>query len=193
MLGNRRIISSVVIALAVALSLPVFAGAETWNNSAGDKPHPEVAQQLKTLKGTAMDLHRQADKLQSYSMNSMLSWRTHSDQQTLVKEHINQLGKMLAELENQKHVANENQRLAIEQVRPHLVGAAQNLTQAMELVNDDRINVRFADYADAVSNLYDHSEMMSEKLDTILDYENSRLRLESLELQPVTDAPSPTA
>jgi uncharacterized protein YdiU (UPF0061 family) len=185
MLQSRRILSSVVIALAVVLSLPALAGAETWN-SAADKPHPEVADQLKGFKRKAVDLRRAADSLQSFTGNGQLSWQSHAHQQTELKEHINQMGQMLAELESQKHVASDTQRMAMEQVRPHLVAAAQNLTQAMELVEERRSHIRHLDYAEAVRNLYDHSENLFEKLDTILDYEKSKLRFESMEFQPAS-------
>lgn len=192
MLGSRRILSSVVLALAVILALPGFAGAETWNQSAGSKPHPEVAEQLKDFKFTAVALQHEADRLQTLTRNPLLSWQSHSYQHTTVKEHINKMGKMLTELESQKPVASETQRLAIEQVRPHLAEAAQKLTEAMELVQERRGHVRLPDYSQAVGDLYEHTQLLSEKLDTILDYENSRLRFESLELQPAV-APSPAA
>jgi hypothetical protein len=186
MLQSSRILSSTVVALAVALSMPVLAGAEMWKAPPGGNPHPEVAEQLKDFKGKAVELRDEADYLNTYARDKQMSWQSHADRQITAKEQINQLGKMLAELESQKHLASDAQRMAIEQVRPHLVAAARNLTEAMEMVAERRSHVRHSDYARAVRNLYEQSQAMHEKLDTILDYENSKLRFESLELQPAS-------
>ena len=61
---------------------------------------------------------------------------------------------------------------------------AQNLTQAIELVNERRSNVHWGEYGEAVSNIYDHADALHTKLDTILDHENARVHLDGLEIQP---------
>jgi hypothetical protein len=65
------------------------------------------------------------------------------------------------------------------------VPVAENVTLAIELVNERRNNIHWGEYADAVSDIYAHAESLDSKLDTILDYEDGRLRFERLELQSV--------
>jgi len=96
------------------------------------------------------------------------------------------MGKTLAELEALKPLASENQGMAIEHARPHLVSVAQNLTQSIELVQENRNNVHWGEYGEAVSNLYVHADALHTKLDTILDYADAKMRLDSLELQPAS-------
>jgi len=183
MMQNRRFLSLAALALAVVLAVPVVAGAEMLAES---KPHPEVAKQLKEFKSKAGDLRREADQLNSFSNNRQLSWQSHAYQQSETREHINQLGRMLAQLENQKAQASETQRIAIEQARPHLAAAALNLTQAIEMLNERHSHIGQADYIEALRDLYAHSDSLCQKLDAILDYENSKLRFESLNLQPAS-------
>jgi hypothetical protein len=182
---NRLFISSSVITVLLVGFLASSAGAET----ATFQRSSEVAEQLADFKRTAWELRREADALNSVTPSKRLSWQSHTYRLDALKDHVNEMGKTLAALEAQKSAATEGQRMAIEYVRPHLVSVAQNVTQAIELVNEDRKNVHWGEYAEAVSNIYDHADALHGKLDTILDhedarmdYENARMRFETLEL-----------
>jgi hypothetical protein len=59
---------------------------------------------------------------------------------------------------------------------------AEELTQALNLLSDDRKSVYRSPYTDTVSNLYDHAESLYETVDTIMDYENARSRLSNLDV-----------
>ena len=186
-LTTRRFIASSAVTVLLMGLVAASAMAE-----ADIRPrNSEVTQQLADLKSTASELRREADTLNSMTPNKRLSWQSHTYSLDTLKEHVNDMGKTLTELEAQKPAATESQKMAIEYARPHLVSIAQNVTQAIELVNEDRNNVHWGEYAEAVSNIYDHADALHGKLDTILDYENAktdyedaRLRFESLELQP---------
>jgi hypothetical protein len=80
-------------------------------------------------------------------------------------------------------VANQNQVIAIEQARPHLESIAQNLTAAIESINESRPNIHSTEYAEAVDSVYAHTDELHTKVDTILDYDAARTRLDKLELQ----------
>lgn len=176
--ANKSLISSLLTALlSVTAVNTALAESTTFHN-------PEVSTQLKDLKRTASAMRDEADALKSMTMNKRLSWQSHTDRLTTLKKHVNEMGKSLADLENQKAAATEEQTLAIEQARVHLVPVAQNLTQAIELVNERRTSVHWGEYGDAVSDIYAHAEALHAKLDTILYYEDARLRFDRLELQP---------
>jgi hypothetical protein len=76
--------------------------------------------------------------------------------------------------------------MAIENARPHLVGVAQEVTEAIDLLSEDRRSVYWPPYSDAVSNIYNHATSLHETVDTILDYEQARIRLLELDLSPST-------
>jgi len=177
--ANKLLMTSsfLVVLLSVAVVNTALAEPVSLHN-------PEVTTQLKDFRSTAAAMRDEADSLKSMTMNKRLTWQSHTDRLITLKNHVNDMGKSLAALENQKGIATEGQTMAIEQARHHLVPIAENLTQAIELVNERRTNVHWGEYGDAVSEIYAHADALHTKLDTILDYEDARLRFDLLELQP---------
>lgn len=143
----------------------------------------QVGDRLADFKRTAYQLRRQAETLNA-GRNSRVSWQTHSYHLQSLTDHVNQLGTSLAELEASKPTANENQRLAIEHARPHLVSIAQSVTRATELLKDNRGSIHFPEYGEAAGDIYDDADTLHTKLDAILDFEDAKARLDELELQP---------
>lgn len=171
--------SLLTVLLLVGMADSAVAGSSTLHS-------PHVAKQLADFKRTAFQMRREADALKSMTPHKRLSWQSHTHRLDALKNHVNSMGRSLAELEAQKAIATEGQALAVERARLHLVSVAQNLTQAIELVNEDRNNVHRGEYGEAVSDIYTHAEALHTKLDTILDYENARMRFDRLELQPAS-------
>ena len=168
--------------LVLALTASAFGDTAKQSEAA----RLQVADQLSDFKRTAFEMRREADTLRSFTQSKQLSWQSHTYQLSALKEHVNELGRTLAELEAQKPMASENQVMAIEHARLHLVPVAQNLTQAIELVNDNRSNVHWTEYAGAVKDIQAHADELHNKVDTILDYEAARMRLDNLELAPTS-------
>ena len=143
-----------------------------------------IARELANLKRTVSEMRQHADTLNSFTSSKQLSWQSHTERLSTLKEHMNEMGKSLAELEAMKSTASDTQALAIEHARPHLTSVARNLTEAIELVNENRRNVYWSDYGEAVSDVYSHADALHTKLDAILDFDKARERLENLELEP---------
>jgi len=141
-----------------------------------------IADQLADFKSKASRLSQEADALQSH-VRQRLTWQSQSSRLGTIADHVNQMGKSLAELEAMKPMATDNQQMAIEHSRDHLVAISEHTTRAIELIKDNRHNVQFTEYGDTVNDLQAHAEVLHTKLDTILDFENARLRMEALELQ----------
>ena len=165
--------------LLFAVVVATSASAESRTKDA----QRQVADQLADFQRTASQLHREADTFNSRRL-SRVSWQSHSYHLENLAEQVNQLGLSLAELEAIKPAASENQRMAIEHARPHLVSIAQNTTRAIELLKDNRGSIHFAEYGDTASAIYDHADSLHTKLEAILDFEDAKARLDELELQP---------
>lgn len=172
--------SSLLTALLAGTLASVPARA---NVSEGvDNGHPDVASQLASFKQTALEMRRHADTLDSMTPSRQLNWTTHAQSLDTLKEQVNQLGRTLTNLEELKPQANEGQRMAIENARPHLVGVAEEVTRAIELLSDNRKNVYWLEYTETVNNLHSRAASLYETVDTIMDYENARIRLSNLDL-----------
>jgi len=174
-------LSGLALLIVAALSLPAAAERRVQDAEA----QRQVAERLDDFRITALKVQRQADILQSHR-NSPVSWQTHANQLADLTDHVNELGKSLSELEAMKSQASDAQRLAIEHARPHLVAIAQSTMRAIELLNENRGITRFPAYSEVASDIYDHANTLHTKLDVILDSENSKSRLDALELQPVS-------
>jgi hypothetical protein len=164
--------------LGILVSLP--ARAEVSEGI--DNGHPKVADQLASFKQTALEMRRHADRLDSMTSARQMHWTSHAQSLETLKTHVNQLGQTLTSLEELKPQANEGQRMAIENARPHLVEVAEQLTRAIDLLSDDRASVIWSPYTNTVSSLYNHADSLYETVDTIMDYEKSRMRLLDLDL-----------
>ena len=164
--------------LGVLASLP--ARAEVSEGI--DNGHPKVADHLASFRQTAFEMRRHADRLDSMTSARQMNWMSHAQSLETLKTHINRLGQTLTSLEELKPQANEGQRMAIENARPHLVGAAQELSRAIDLLSDDRRIVIWSPYTNTVSSLYNHADSLYETVDTIMDYEKSKIRLLNLDL-----------
>ncbi len=165
--------------LLTGMFVPLPARADVANEVMG---HPEVANQLAQFKQNAYDLRVQAEKLDALTPSRLVDWRSHAHNLEILKEQVNQLGQTLTNLEELKPQANEGQRMAIENARPHLVGVAQQVTEAIDLLAEDRGSVYWPPYTDTVNNIYNHATSLHETVDTILDYEQARIRLVDLDL-----------
>jgi hypothetical protein len=172
--------SALILALVVILAVSAFAERPRQSGTLQD----QVADQLADFKRTAYKLSHEADVLNLQTPSRHSGWQSHAQRLNTLKDHVNEMGKTLAELEVLKPFASESQGIVIEHARPHLVSVAQNVTQAIELVNENRRNVHSAEYREAVSSIYVHADALHAKLDTVLDFENAKMRLDALELHP---------
>lgn len=183
--------SSLLTSSVLTVLLLTTMVASAFANTAGQQESQrQVAEQLSDFKRNAFEMRREADALSVVTPGKRLHWQSHADKLSRLKGQVNNLGKSLANLEAQKPNAKEHQAMAIEQARPHLVAVADNLTRAIQLVNEDRNSTHGPEYADAVNEIYSHADALHNKLDTILDHDTSRMRLESLNLSPaITEGP----
>jgi hypothetical protein len=179
LLTNKFKIGLFAFTLLFVVAMATSASAE----SRTDDAQRQVADRLAEFQRTASQLRRQADTLIA-DRNSRLSWQTHSRHLGNLRDHVNELGRSLEELEAMRPAASENQRLAIEHAGRHLVSIAQSTTRAIELLNNQRRNIHFPEYGEVASDIYDHADTLHTKLDAILDFEDAKVRLDELELQP---------
>ena len=182
-LANKlRMVPAVALTvLFIGTLAPAAFGGTAQQNEAR---RLQISNQLIDFKRTAAEMRHEAHTLKSFTPYKNLHWQSHTNRLDVLKNQVNELGKTLAELEAMMPIASENQSLAIEHARPHLVSVAENLTKAIELVREDRSSVRWMEYADAVSSISVHADELHDKVDAILDYEDARMRLDNLELQP---------
>ena len=144
----------------------------------------KIDDMLADFESKAIQIRRDAAMLES-TRRSKLSWQTHSSHLSTMKEHINEMGKMLAALEAMKPKATLFQEKAIEAARPHLEDMAQRVEKGMKWLNEDRSSVSKAEYKDNLHGIWSSADQMYRNVDTIIDYHDARMRLHELTEEPV--------
>jgi uncharacterized surface protein with fasciclin (FAS1) repeats len=145
----------------------------------------KIDDMLAQFESKAIETRRDAAMLESKRRNRQLSWQTHTDKLSVMKEHISEMGKMLVELEGMKPKATLFQEKAIAAARPHLEDLAQRVEKAITWVNEDRKSISKTEYKDNLHGIWESSDKLYRDVDTIIDYHEARMRLSELTEEPV--------
>ena len=145
----------------------------------------KIDDMLAQFESKAIETRRDAAMLESKRRNRQLSWQTHIDKLSVMKQHVNEMGKMLTELEGMKPKATLFQEKAIEAARPHLEDLAQRVQKAITWVNEDRNSISKAEYRDNLDGIWNDADQLYRNVDTIIDYHEARMRLHELAEEPV--------
>lgn len=176
---KRKIILIASCAIAAMLLVPAVVSADT-NNSTRDAKVSQVADHLSTFEQQAAKVSRAADTLLLFTRDQQISWESHIYHLNNLRNGVNDMGRLLAELEEMKPQASEGQQMAIERARPHLVALAHETGEAINMVNAERWNIRQPEYKGTVADLSQHADGLYQTVDTIVDYHNANDRLKSL-------------
>jgi len=145
----------------------------------------KIDDKLAQFESRAIETRRDAAMLESKRRNRQLSWQTHADKLSVMKEHINEMGKMLAELEGMKPKATLYQEKAIEAARPPLEDMARRVGNALNWLNEDRRSIAKAEYRDNLHGIWVSSDALYRDVDTVIDYHEARMRLHELMEEPI--------
>jgi len=145
----------------------------------------KIDDKLAQFESRAIETRRDAAMLESKRRNRQLSWQTHADKLSVMKEHINEMGKMLAELEGMKPKATLFQEKAIEAARPPLEDMARRVGNALNWLNEDRRSIAKAEYRDNLHGIWVSSDALYRDVDTVIDYHEARMRLHELMEEPI--------
>jgi hypothetical protein len=177
-LNKTFLLSWLVVAV---LAAPAVLWADTNNSPPDPATIRETEDHLSTLEQQAAKVSRDAERLWSISRNHQTSWESHTYYLNTLREDVNEMGKLLAELEEMKPRTEEVHHMAIEQARPHLVALADDTSKAIGLVRAGSHSLRQPEYKETVAGLSQHADGLYRTVDTIVDYHNADDRLQRLE------------
>jgi len=149
---------------------PVSKAAQTSGEDS-----EQVSNLFSEAKTEAHELERDAELLDVFT-RSVLSWESHSRQISLIREHVNKAGEILAHLHEARDTAAPWQQQAIDQITPWLKELASNTQSAIEHLNEKRDDIRFraGEYQDyAVAN-YDLAKELAALISHYVDYERNK-------------------
>lgn len=147
---------------------------------------PQVAKiddMLADFEVKAADARRDAAFLESTRRSPRLTWQTHASNLNRMKDHINEMGKMLAELEGMKSQATLFQEKAIEAARPHLEDMAQRVEKGISWLTEDRESISKREYLDNLHGIWSSADTLCRNVDAIISYQEARMRLQEVARQ----------
>lgn len=139
----------------------------------------EASTLLKEVQSTATQLNRDADLLHSYTRGS-LSWESHVNQLSLVKDHINTMGKTLDRLQAIRHLMTPAQQNTLNSVMPTALILASHTEAAIEHLNDRDKPLWDSEYKNHLRGIWGRSGQVKEVVDLHLDIASTQDRLERL-------------
>jgi len=120
--------------LTAALALVgLMALIPGWTPAYGDSA--QVTSLLRRANTSATQLKNDSVEMESYA-RSQLQWQTHARQVNLIKEHVNNSGKILADLHEARDTAEPWQQEAIDRITPLLQELASNTTSIIDHLNE---------------------------------------------------------
>ena len=181
----RRIVSIGVITLFLASSLYALPKAPGSNQDGIATVNSYFIERstalLKDLQGVVGKLNRDAETLGSFSRSSGLSWQSHAHYLNNARDHINQVGSLLRELQGMRRGAAPWQLQAIDRITPIAAKAAAHTETAIKHLRDNQRRHFVPEYKDCLWMIQDRTAEMKQTVDNFLDYGETQRKL--LQLQ----------
>ena len=142
---------------------------------------------LSQAKNLATQAEEHADTLKSYT-TSGLSWESHASQLSAMREHVNDLGKVVSQLNDARAEGSPWQQEAIDRINPLLREMADHLTATINHLNDHKNQLQMQAYRDYTSANYDLASRTATVISDLVEYGKAKSKATSLEqkLEPPT-------
>ncbi|MBZ5688738.1 MAG: fasciclin domain-containing protein [Acidobacteriia bacterium] len=144
----------------------------------------KIGDMLARFESKAIEARREAETLESGRRHSW-NWQSHARHLGTMTDQVNEMGKILAQLEASKSQATLFQEKAVEAARPHLEDMARRVERAINWLNEDRRSTSRAEYKDNLHGLWVSADRLYTDVDTITDYHEARMRLNDLTQEPI--------
>ena len=170
-----RISACLVLLLAAFLYLlPVLQAAD---NPVPDSP--EVAELLTQAKSHALQLRDDAHLMHQFSLMN-LSWESHAEQIATIKDHVNNLGKVLKQMSDRQEFASPWQQSAIERITPLAQEMASNIETTIEHLNNNKSRLHMPQYKEYLSANSEVASSLSELISDYVTYGKSKSNYDQL-------------
>ena len=133
----------------------------------------EISKLLAHAQSHAMSLDNDADTLVAYT-RSNVGWQSHSSRLNDMKNDVNEMGKIVADMQQQRSEGSPWQQAAIDRVYPLLREMADALTATIKHLNDHPTQVNMPPYQDYVQSQYEVASRTASLVKDLVDYGRSK-------------------
>lgn len=169
-------------ALAAMLLWPGVVLSMAQNHNSQPLNVSAIADRLAEFERHTIDAKDASESLLSITSNPNVSWQSHASYLAMLRERVNDMGRLLAELENMKVQATELQQVAIEKARPPLAALAAEAERAIVIIRDGRQRILDPEYKDTIESMNRYSVQLYETVDASIEHDELHRRLEHDEL-----------
>lgn len=165
------------LALLVVTSLCLLPALQAAGEPAPDSA--EVTSLLAQAKTYSLRLTRDAEMMQTFA-NPRISWESHAGEINVIRGHINNLGKVLQQLNDAHSSASPWQRAAIDHIMPLARELASDIESTIDHINKNQTRLYTPVYRDYLKANYQVSSNLSRLISDYLAYGQSRAKYERL-------------
>jgi hypothetical protein len=170
-LTKSQLVVGVVVAF-LSLSLPgrVFALREKSD---------QLAQLLEEARTEAGELAKDADETESL-IRSDVSWQTHAVMLDNVKEHVNNMARIIDKLTAARSSGSELQEQAVDRILPLLKELATNTTNAINYLNENKTRPLGDPYTQYLRDNADTAHQLASTVSSLFEYEKTMNKMGEL-------------
>ena len=163
-------ITTYVTTLAVLLAALLSLSLSSYAASGAPEDSSQVAQLFSQAKSHAVALRLDAELMESFTL-SKTSWHTQADQIWQIRQHTNDLAKVIQQLNEVRETASPWQQEAIDRLNPMLTDLVASVTSMIHCVDEQSSNpIGAGTYRDCVRNNYNLSVEMAGLIRKFVDY-----------------------
>jgi len=137
---------------------------------------------LAEAKTEAIQLKQDASEMASFNLSN-LSWESHADKLTEIKEHVNKVGETVAQLNQARSGAAPWQQVAIDRVNPLMGELAPNVQATIGHLQNHREQLQRPDYKDYLTTTAELASRMAALVSDFVEYGEAKAKLEKLSLK----------
>lgn len=159
------------LAYLFALTLLLFVGVQ---RSPAETPDSEqISKLLADAKTHAVQAEDDAASLESFT-RSKVSWRQHVIELESMKRHVNEIGKIVADLQELEPQASAWQKQAIAQVSPLLRDMGSHLSKTIEHLNNNQTRIHMPEYMDYTRKNYQLAKQTANLIGDFIEYDQAQ-------------------
>ena len=177
---SRHLARTTLLAVALVAGLMLTARAVCAQNATAQTSRKDVSQLLEQSKAAAVQLEHDALVLESFTRGN-LSWRSHAEQLTKIKEHINTMGADVKRLQDLRPAAAPWQQQAIDRIVPFMVEMASLTESAIEHLNADPNKLHTPEYTEYLKDKAELATELSVLISDVVKYDRAKTKLAELE------------
>ena len=177
---SRHLVPTTLLAAALVAGLMFTARVVCAQDATAQTSQKEVSQLLEQSKAAAAQLERDALVLESFTRGN-LSWQSHGDQLTRIKEHINSMGEDVHRLQDLRPAAVPWQQQAIDRIIPLMVEMASLTQSAIEHLSANPQKLHAPEYIQYLKDKAEVSTELSGLISDFVKYDRAKAKLAELE------------